>query len=101
MIEYLEDDVDEIIDSFFSKVATIIFDKIDNRKYGFFPSSKFFDFIKTLGEVFHSEDLAGRLRKVDPNESGSLDHFAFVRWYVDKEVSLDSAEEVERLVGWY
>ena len=41
-----------------------------------------------------------QLRKVDPNESGSLDRFAFLRWYVDKVVSLDSAEEAERLVGW-
>ena len=43
----------------------------------------------------------GHLRKVVPNESGSLDRLYFVRWYVDKEVSLDSAEEAERLVGWY
>ena len=63
--------------------------------------------IETLGEGFHGEELAGQLRKVDPNESGSLDRFAFVRWYVDlvegpdgdkleEEVSLDSAEEAER-----
>ena len=57
--------------------------------------------IKTLGDGGHSEDLEGHLQKVDPNESGSLERFAFVRWYVDKEVSLDSAEEAERLVGWY
>ena len=38
--------------------------------------------------------------KVDPNKSGILDHFSFVRWYVDEEVSLDYAEEAERLVGW-
>ena len=24
----------------------------------------------------------------------------FLKWYVNKEVSLDSAEEAERLVGW-
>ena len=42
----------------------------------------------------------GHLQKVDPNESGSLDRFDFVRWYVDREVYLDSAEEAERLVGW-
>ena len=40
------------------------------------------------------------MRKVDPNESGSLERFPFVRWYVDKEVSLESAEEAECLVGW-
>ena len=42
----------------------------------------------------------GHLKKVDPNESGILDRFAFVRWYVDKDISLDSTEEVESLVGW-
>ena len=40
------------------------------------------------------------LRKLDPNESVSLDRFAFVRWYVGKEVSMVSVEEAERLVGW-
>ena len=34
----------------------------------------------------------GHLRKVDPNESVSLEHFDFVRYYVDKEVSMDSVE---------
>ena len=45
-----------------------------------------------LGEGFHSEYLAGHLRKLDPNKSGSLDHFAFVRLHMDKEVSLDYTE---------
>ena len=40
------------------------------------------------------------MRKVDPDESGSLDRFAFVRRYVDKEVSLNSAGEAERLMSW-
>ena len=40
------------------------------------------------------------MQKVDPNECGSLDRFAFLRWYVDDEVSLDSAYKAERLVGW-
>ena len=53
-----------------------------------------------LGLVFNSEDLAAHMRKVDRNESGSLVCLDFVRWYVDKEVYLDSAEEAERLVGW-
>ena len=56
--------------------------------------------ILMLGEGFHSEELIGHLRKVDPNESGSLDSFAFVRCYVDKAVSLDSTEEAARLVVW-
>ena len=53
-----------------------------------------------LGEGFHSEELAGHLHKLYPNEIGSLESFTFVRCYVDKEVSLDSTEETERLVGW-
>ena len=56
--------------------------------------------IETLEESFHREELAGHQRKVEPNESGGLDSFAFVRWYVDKEVSLESAQEAENLVGW-
>ena len=56
--------------------------------------------IETIGGGFHSKDLAGHLRKLDPNESGGLDRFSFVRWYVDEEVSLDSADEAEHLVGW-
>ena len=56
--------------------------------------------VETIGEGFHNEKLAGHLRKVYPNESGSLDRFDFVRWYVVEEVSLDSAEEAELLVGW-
>ena len=52
-----------------------------------------------LGEVFHSDDMAGHLWKVELDESGSLDHFSFVGWYVYKEISLESAEETENLVG--
>ena len=100
MIEDVEDDVDELPNSYFDKAAAMIFDQIDNGKNGVLPSSIYFYLIETLGEVFHSEDLAGHLRKVDPNESGSLDRFSFVRWYVEEEVSLDSAEDTERLVGW-
>ena len=48
-----------------------------------------------------------QLQKVDPNESGSLDRFDFVGYHVglvdgpdedklEKEISLDSAEEEER-----
>ena len=57
--------------------------------------------IQIIGVGFPGEDLAGQLRKVDPNESGSLDHFLFVMYYVelfegsdgntlDEEVSLES-----------
>ena len=106
VIEDLEDDVDELPDSDSAKAAARVFDEIDNGKAGVLPSSKFVDLIETLGEGFHGEELAGQLRKVDPNESGSLDRFAFVRWYVDlvegpngdkldKEVSLDSAARFE------
>ena len=52
--------------------------------------SKLVDFIET-------ED---NLCKVDPNESGSLNCFACVRWYVEKDVSLESKEGAESLVGW-
>ena len=91
---------DELPDSDFAKDAVIIFYKIYNEKDGVLPSSKFVDLIETLGESFHSEDLAGHLHKLDPNESGSLDCFSFMRKYVEEEVYPDSAEEAERLVGW-
>ena len=67
MIEDVEDDLDELPDSDFAKAAAIISDKIGNGKDGFFPSSKFVDLIKTLGEGLHGEELAGHLQKVDPN----------------------------------
>ena len=81
------------------KAAARVFDEIDNGKAGVPPSSKSVEFIETLREGFHSKGLTGHLSKVDPNESGSLDHFAFVRWYLDKEVSLDCTYEVESLLG--
>ena len=37
MIEDVEDDVDELSDSDFSKAATIVFDEIDNGKAGVIP----------------------------------------------------------------
>ena len=43
----------------------------------------FLNLIETFGEGFDSQKLEGQLRKVDSNEYGSLDHFDFVRWYVD------------------
>ena len=67
MIEYVEDGVDELPGSDFSKAAAIISDKIYNGKYGVLPSSKFVDLIGTLGDGFHSEDMADHLRKVYPN----------------------------------
>ena len=100
VIHDIEYDIDELPDSDFSKSAARVFDKIYNGKDGALPSSKSFDLIETIEEGSHSEELAGNLQKADPNESGSLDRFAFVRWYVDKEVSLDSAEEANCLVSW-
>ena len=44
--------------------------------------------------------MSGHLRKIYPNESGSLDSFYFVRCYVDEEVYLESKEEAEHLVVW-
>ena len=70
-----------------------VFDKIYHGRYGIHPWSKSVDLIEILGEGFHFEDLSGHLQKVEPNESGSLGCFPFVRWYVDKGVSIDSAEE--------
>ena len=37
----------------------------------------------------------GHPQKVDSNKSGSWDYFDFVRWYVDEEFSLYSAEDSE------
>ena len=100
MIEDVEDYVDELPDSYFSKATTIIFDKIDNGKDAVLPSSRFVDLIETLGDGFHSEDLAGHIQKVDPNKSGGLYRLPFVRYYVDWEISLYYTEEGKCLVGW-
>ena len=59
VIEYVKDDVDEIPDSDFSKASARIFDEIDNGKDGVLPPSKCIDLIKSIGEIFHSEDLVG------------------------------------------
>ena len=77
----------------FALATTRVFDNIDNWNSGFLPLSKF-------GEDFHSEELTGHLRKVDPNESVGLDHFVFVIWCLYEEVYLESAEEAEFLVVW-
>ena len=56
---------------------------------------------------FHDGEIAVQLRKVDPNEIGSLEHFPFVRWYVELVqgpygdkleggVSIEYVEEAER-----
>ena len=74
--------------------------RVDNGKDGVLPLSNVVDLIETPVEDFHSKELEGHLKKIDPNESVSLDCFAFVRWYVDKEVYLESADEADRLVGW-
>ena len=83
VIEDVEDDIDEPPDSDFSRSTVRLFYDIDNGKAGLLPSSKFGDLIEIIGVGFHGEDLAGQLRKVDPNESGSLDHFSFVMCYVE------------------
>ena len=97
----MEEDIDELTDSDFSRATVRLFYEIDNGKAGKIPSSKFGDLIEIVGVGFHGDDLAGQLRKVDPNESGSLDHFFFVMCYVElfegpdgntleEEVSLES-----------
>ena len=93
MTEDVEDDVYDLPGSSFSKAAARVFDKIDNGKAGVLPYSKFVDLIETIGGGFNSDELEVHLPKIDPNESVSLDRFAFVRCYVDEEVSLDSIEE--------
>ena len=79
MIEDVEYDVDEHFGPDFSKDAARVFDKIDDGEAGVLPLSKFVDLIETLGGGFCSEYLAVYMHKLDPNESGSLDRFAFVR----------------------
>ena len=96
----MEDDVDELPDSYFSEAAARVFYKIYNRQASVLPLSKLVYFIEILGEGFHSEELTDHLQKVYPKESGSLECFDFVRFYLDKEVYHDSTEEAERLVGW-
>ena len=96
----MEDDVNELPDSYFSKAAVRVFDKIDHGKANILPLSKFVELIETLGEGFHSEELVVHLWKLDPNKIISLDNFSSMRWYVDKEVYMDSRDEAERLVGW-
>ena len=75
----MEDDADELTDSDFEKYAARAYDKTDNGKSSVLPLSKFVYLIGVLGKGFNSEDLARHLRKVELNESGSLDRFAFVR----------------------
>ena len=45
LIEYVEDDVDELPDSDISKSDAIVFDKIDIDKFGVLKLSKFVDMI--------------------------------------------------------
>ena len=49
MIEYVEDDVDELPGSDFAKSTARVFDKIYNGESGVLPLSNFFYFIETLG----------------------------------------------------
>ena len=50
---------------------------------------QFFYLVETLGGGGYRDNLMGRMKKLDPNKSDSLDHFEFVGWFVDKEASLD------------
>ena len=78
--EYVEDDVDELTYSEFSRSVVGVFDEIDHRKDVILPLSKSVDLLETLGAGFHSEVLVGHMREVYPNESYSLDRFALMRW---------------------
>ena len=77
--EYVEYDVDELPYSYFPKANARVFDEIYHGKASVLPSSKSVDLIETLGEGFNSEDLVGQMWKLDPNENGILDRFAFMR----------------------
>ena len=59
VIEDVEDDVDELPDSDFSKSAARVFYEIDNRKADVLPFSNFVDLIETLREALLIEELAG------------------------------------------
>ena len=59
----------------FSKATTVLFDRLDHGKDDVLPLQKFVELTETLGEVFHSKDLADKLRKLDPNKSDSLENF--------------------------
>ena len=61
--------------------------------------SKWYQDINTGGGGVHGEELEGHLQKVYPNESGSLERFAFMKWYIDEEVSLEYTDEAEHLMG--
>ena len=50
VIEDVEDDVDELAKSYFSKAAARVFDKIYNMKDGVLLSSNMFDLIETIEE---------------------------------------------------
>ena len=72
-----------------------------NGTYNVLLLSKFVELIETIGGGGgHSYKLVGNMGVLYPNEISSLDHFDFVRWYIDEEVSLDSTEEAENLVEW-
>ena len=59
-----------------------------------------FDLIDTHGEGFHGKELVVNMRKVEQNESVSLDYLTYVGWYVEYEVSMGYSEEAASLVGW-
>ena len=60
----MEDDVDELHHSDSSKAAVGASDKINNRKAGVFPLSKFVGLVEALGEGYHGEELVVQMRKL-------------------------------------
>ena len=63
LIEDVEDDIDELPDSYFSRSTVRIFYKIDNGKAGLLPSSNFGDLIEIIGVGFHGDLLSTTDRK--------------------------------------
>ena len=49
MVEDVDDNVDEVPDTYFSKATAILFDKTYNLRYGVLPLSKFVDLVETVG----------------------------------------------------
>ena len=47
VIKYMEDNIDELPDSYSSKASVRLFDEIYNRKSGVLPSSRYVDLIET------------------------------------------------------
>ena len=87
------DDIKELPSCSSAKKASQVFDTADKEKCGILPSSMFDDLLEELGECFDSEEQRKRLAEVDPDETGTIDRFVFVMWYVRLVGTSDIDEE--------